>query len=329
MSEPGEGVTFGRCAEPLAAVHDVALLDLDGVVYVGMGAVPHAAAALDTAFAEYGMRSVFVTNNAARPPAAVAAHLVELGVRAEPADVVTSAQAGARILAERLPPGSRVLCIGGPGVPAALLERGLVPVESVDADPVALMQGFGPEVGLEGAGRGDAGHRARRPVGGHERRCDHPERARPRVGQRVHGCGAAACHRSRASRRRQAPAPADAGVRGPLRSGQADRGRRPPRHGHRGCQRDRDPVAPGAHRCHRMGRPGRRRATVPAYLPRPRPAGSAQAAAAGDRGAGRRRPGRAVRCRGGAGRDRRPRQRRPGALRVGRCPSQRCRAVAA
>ena len=61
--------------------------------------------------------------------------------------MVTSAQAGARILAERLPPGSRVLCIGGPGVPAALLERGLVPVESVDADPVALMQGFGPEVG--------------------------------------------------------------------------------------------------------------------------------------------------------------------------------------
>ena len=140
-------VMFGSCPQPLAAVHDVALLDLDGVVYIGKGAVPHAAAALDAAAASHGMRSVFVTNNAARPPEVVAAHLVELGVRAEPGDVVTSAQAGARMLAERLPAGSRVLVIGGPGVPAALRERGLVPVESVDDDPVAVMQGFGPKVG--------------------------------------------------------------------------------------------------------------------------------------------------------------------------------------
>ncbi len=140
-------VTFGSCPQPLAEVHDVALLDLDGVVYIGKGAVPHAAAALDSAAALHGMRSVFVTNNAARPPEVVAAHLVELGVRAESGDVVTSAQAGARMLADQLPAGARVLGIGGPGVPAALRERGLVPVESVDDDPVAVMQGFGPKVG--------------------------------------------------------------------------------------------------------------------------------------------------------------------------------------
>ena len=86
---------------------------------------------------EHGMRSAFVTNNAARTPADVAAHLVDLGVRAEPSDVVTSAQAGARMLAERLPVGSHVLVIGGPGVGAALRERGLVPVESVDDGAVA------------------------------------------------------------------------------------------------------------------------------------------------------------------------------------------------
>lgn len=147
-SEPGSRPRiFGSSSQPLAAVHDVALLDLDGVVYIGKGAVPHAAAALDSAAASHGMRSVFVTNNAARPPEVVAEHLVELGVRAEPGDVVTSAQAGARMLAERLPAGSRVLCIGGPGVPAALRERGLAPVESFDDDPVAVMQGFGPKVG--------------------------------------------------------------------------------------------------------------------------------------------------------------------------------------
>lgn len=140
-------MVFGSSSQPLAAVHDVALLDLDGVVYIGRGAVPHAAAALDSAAAVHGMRSAFVTNNAARPPAVVAEHLVELGVRAEPSDVVTSAQAGARLVAQRVPAGSRVLVIGGPGVPAALRERGLVPVESVDDEPVAVMQGFGPKVG--------------------------------------------------------------------------------------------------------------------------------------------------------------------------------------
>lgn len=138
---------FGSCTLPLAGAHDVALLDLDGVVYVGTRAVPHAAQSLDSALREHGLRSVFVTNNAARPPAVVAEHLVELGVRAAAADVVTSAQAGARMLAERLAHGARVLAIGGPGVSEALIERGLTPVASVDDGAAAVMQGYGPEVG--------------------------------------------------------------------------------------------------------------------------------------------------------------------------------------
>lgn len=131
----------------LAQLHDVALLDLDGVVYVGPDAVPHAAQALDDAAATYGMRSVFVTNNASRPPTAVADHLVALGIRAAPADVVTSAQAGARMIADQLSPGDRVLAIGGPGVGEALRERGLVPVSSFDDGPAGVMQGYGPGVG--------------------------------------------------------------------------------------------------------------------------------------------------------------------------------------
>jgi HAD superfamily hydrolase (TIGR01450 family) len=138
---------FGATALPLAAVHDVALLDLDGVVYVGPDAVPHAAASLDRALASHGMRAGFVTNNAARPPAVVAEHLRALGVRAQDADVVTSAQAAARVVAEQLPRGARVLAVGGPGVAWALEERGLVPVRSSDEGPLAVVQGFGPEVG--------------------------------------------------------------------------------------------------------------------------------------------------------------------------------------
>ena len=149
MSPDGGSVDggFGSSEVPLAALHDVALLDLDGVVYVGAHAVPHAAASLAAAERLSGMRSGFVTNNASRPPAVVAEHLVELGVPAAPEDVVTSAQAGARVLAERLAPGARVLAVGGPGVGWALSERGLVPVRSVDEDPVAVVQGYGPDVG--------------------------------------------------------------------------------------------------------------------------------------------------------------------------------------
>ncbi len=138
---------FTATTEPLASVYDVALLDLDGVVYVGPDAVPHAARSLDDARALHGMRAAFVTNNAARPPAVVAEHLRALGVRATDADVVTSAQAGARMLAQQLVPGSAVLAVGGPGVGAALVQRGLVPVSSADDDPVAVLQGYGPDVG--------------------------------------------------------------------------------------------------------------------------------------------------------------------------------------
>jgi glycerol 3-phosphatase-2 len=132
---------------PLAQVHDVGLLDLDGVVYIGPDAVPHAAQALDEASRRFGMRPAFVTNNAARPPQVVAEHLVALGIRATAEDVVTSAQAGARMLARLVPVGARVLAVGGPGVAWALDERGLVAVSSADDDPDAVMQGYGPEVG--------------------------------------------------------------------------------------------------------------------------------------------------------------------------------------
>lgn len=125
---------------------DVALLDLDGVVYVGAAAVPHAVPALARAV-DVGMRLGYVTNNAARTPGEVAEHLRALGVRATADDVVTSAQAGARVVARLVPPGSTVLAVGGPGVAAALRHRGLRPVVVDDPDVAAVLQGYGPEVG--------------------------------------------------------------------------------------------------------------------------------------------------------------------------------------
>jgi HAD superfamily hydrolase (TIGR01450 family) len=120
----------------------VGLLDLDGVVYIGHRAVPGAAEALDKARAS--MRLAFVTNNASRTPGAVAQLLTRLGVPCEPADVVTSAQAAARLLAERLPAGEKVLVVGGTALRHAVRAAGLRPV-SVSADrPAAVVQGFDP-----------------------------------------------------------------------------------------------------------------------------------------------------------------------------------------
>src|SRR5271166_6273508 len=125
--------------EPLDTVYDVALLDLDGVVYLSGASIPGAAEAL-------GMRLAYVTNNAFRTPAAIAELLTSFGVQAAKEDVVTSAQAAARLLAERLPPGAPVLVVGGSGLRMALRERGLRPVSTAIDKPQAVVQGYAPDV---------------------------------------------------------------------------------------------------------------------------------------------------------------------------------------
>ena len=114
--------------------YDGVLFDLDGVIYLGPIAVPGAAEGI-AQLHDRGTKIGFVTNNAARPPAAVAAHLVELGIPATAADVVTSAQAAAHLLVNRFGAGARILAVGGDGVIAALGEADLV--------PVAVIQGYG------------------------------------------------------------------------------------------------------------------------------------------------------------------------------------------
>ncbi|MEU1025489.1 HAD family hydrolase, partial [Streptomyces sp. NPDC005904] len=126
----------------LSEAYDTALLDLDGVVYAGGHAIAHAVESLGSA-REGGMHLAYVTNNALRTPDAVAEHLTELGIATGASDVITSAQAVARLVSEQVPEGARVLVIGGEGLRVALRERGLRPVESADDDPVAVVQGYG------------------------------------------------------------------------------------------------------------------------------------------------------------------------------------------
>ncbi|MHB1432588.1 MAG: HAD-IIA family hydrolase [Streptosporangiaceae bacterium] len=141
LAEATDSAAVTGLAGTLAATYDVALLDLDGVVYKGQDAVPGAVDGLAAA-RRAGMRLAFVTNNASRSPSATAAQLTRLGVIAGAGDVVTSAQAAAHLIADKVPAGSRVLVAGGMGLRVALRARGLRPV-SVAADrPVAVVQGY-------------------------------------------------------------------------------------------------------------------------------------------------------------------------------------------
>ena len=138
--------TLAGSARPLCKAYDLALLDLDGVVYRGCEPVVGAAGHLRAARAG-GMRLGYVTNNASRPPAVVADQLTAMGIPAAESQVVTSAQAVARLVAEALPDGSAVLVVGGAGLVAALREQGLETVASVDEQPRAVVQGLSQDVG--------------------------------------------------------------------------------------------------------------------------------------------------------------------------------------
>lgn len=132
-------------SQTLAARYAAIVCDLDGVVYRGPTAVPHAIDALTTT----NLPVIYATNNASRTPEDVAAHLCDLGLACAPSDVATSSQAGARLVADNVPRGSDVLAVGGPGVSAALMEVGLAPVVPAEAaghDVVAALQGYGAGV---------------------------------------------------------------------------------------------------------------------------------------------------------------------------------------
>jgi HAD superfamily hydrolase (TIGR01450 family) len=129
----------------LQDAYDVLLVDLDGVVHLGDEVLSAAPAALAAARAA-GLRIRFVTNNAARTAEQVADRLSGFGVEAEPSEVVTSSAVAARVLADRLPRHAPVLVVGGDGLRRPVAETGLCPVASADDDPVAVVQGWSPDL---------------------------------------------------------------------------------------------------------------------------------------------------------------------------------------
>ena len=125
----------------LAQQHDCLLLDLDGTLFRGHAPTVGAVAALEAT----DTRALFVTNNASRAAGDVAEHLRELGFAADAADVVTSAQSAAKLLADQLPAGSAVLVVGTDALGDEISAVGLRPVRLAAGQPAAVVQGHSTE----------------------------------------------------------------------------------------------------------------------------------------------------------------------------------------
>jgi glycerol 3-phosphatase-2 len=81
----------------IAERYDAFLFDLDGVLYRASEPVPGAADAV-AALRRLGKGLAFLTNNSARTPEEVAAHLGTVGIQADPGEVETSASSTGRFL---------------------------------------------------------------------------------------------------------------------------------------------------------------------------------------------------------------------------------------
>jgi len=127
----------------IAQEYDCLLIDLDGTVFRGRQATDGAVESLD----QVDSRKLYVTNNASRSADEVAAHLRELGFTATSADVVTSAQSAAHLLAEQLPADARVLIVGTESLANEIAAVGLRPVRRFEDKPVAVVQGLSLTIG--------------------------------------------------------------------------------------------------------------------------------------------------------------------------------------
>ncbi|RKN37939.1 HAD-IIA family hydrolase [Micromonospora endolithica] len=132
--------------ERLVDGYALVVFDLDGVIYLIDRPIPGAVEAVGRLHAD-GRAVAYATNNASRRSSEVADLLTGMGVAAKPEEVLTSAAAAAELLADRLPAGSPVLVVGAEALRAEIRAAGLTPVARAEEAPVAVVQGYGPQVG--------------------------------------------------------------------------------------------------------------------------------------------------------------------------------------
>lgn len=124
---------------------DLVLADLDGVVYRGRLAIPHAVESLNQVAESIPVG--YLTNNASRTVDTVAAQLRAFGLRVRPAEIVSSPQAAVRLLSGLVAPESLIFVLGGEGLVEELHKAGYPVTRSADDGPAALVQGFSPDIG--------------------------------------------------------------------------------------------------------------------------------------------------------------------------------------
>lgn len=135
------------------------LCDLDGVIWLAHHPIEGSVEAVARLRAS-GRRVVFVTNNSSATEAQHLDALARIGIPAE-GDLVSSAHA----CGELIPPGSRVLVAGGPGLREAVIRRGAVVLDPADVDrDVGQVQvvvvGFHRDFDFEGLRRASQAVRA-------------------------------------------------------------------------------------------------------------------------------------------------------------------------
>ncbi|MGZ8752118.1 MAG: HAD-IIA family hydrolase [Acidimicrobiia bacterium] len=131
--------------------------DLDGVLWLGHEPIDGSAEAIN-ALRTAGHRVGYLTNNSSRTPRSILDQLGAMGIDAADDDVVTSAQAAATLLRERLAPGARVLACAGLGVIEALEAEEYLVVDRGPADAVVV--GFHPTFDFDELDRASAAVRA-------------------------------------------------------------------------------------------------------------------------------------------------------------------------
>ena len=131
--------------QPLSEAYSLALLDLDGVVYRGKNPVEHAAKNIRKA-ESLGMTVEYTTNNSSRLQAVVADQLKGFDLDVESWQVITSSVVAARMVARAVPEGSKVFVLGAQHLREEVAKQGLEVVDSAEAQPVAAIQGWYPDM---------------------------------------------------------------------------------------------------------------------------------------------------------------------------------------
>ena len=259
--------------------YDLAMFDLDGVVYIGEERRARRARAPRAGARAAGCTSPSSPTTPPGRPTAVVEKLAGIGVRrvrGRRRDLGAGGGAGAVRALRRRRAG------GGPGRgrPRGGVARRGARAGGGDrrAVPVALVTGYGPDVVWRDVMRAAVLSPRRAAVGGQQRRPVAADAVRRGARPRGDGGPARAVQRRPGRRGRQAAATAARRDGAPGGRRAAADGRRPARHRHRGRPRGRGGLAAGADRGDRAGRPGGGRTAAAADVPLGRPGRPVRAA---------------------------------------------------